>query len=44
MGLIDGLAVQFAAHAGVLARTDLLEAVTRLATWEVRPVRPLITG
>lgn len=43
MGLIDGLAVQFAAHAGVLTRANLLEAVTRLATWEVRPVRPLLT-
>lgn len=42
MGLIDGLAVQFAAHAGVLTRADLLEAVTRLATWEVRPVRPIL--
>jgi hypothetical protein len=44
MGLIDGLAVQFAAHTGVLARVDLLEAVTSLATWEVRPARPLVTS
>ena len=44
MGLIDGLAVQFAAHTGVLTRADLLHAVTNLATWEVRPVRPLITS
>ncbi|MEY2968880.1 MAG: hypothetical protein RIQ64_1507 [Actinomycetota bacterium] len=44
MGLIDGLAVQFAAHTGVLARVDLLEAVTSMATWEVRPARPLLTS
>lgn len=41
MGLIDGLAVQFAAHSGVLTRADLLNAVVQLATWEVRPSRPL---
>lgn len=41
MGLIDGLAVQFAAHSGVLTRTDLLEAVLTLAAWEVRPKVPL---
>lgn len=44
MGLIDGLAVQFAAHTGVLTRADLLEAVTGLATLEVRPVSPLETS
>jgi hypothetical protein len=44
MGMIDGLAVQFAAHTAVLTRSDLLEAVTQLATWEVRPSRPLATS
>jgi len=44
MGLIDGLAVQFAAHSGVMTRADLLEAVTGLATWEVRPSQPLVTS
>ena len=44
MGLIDGLAVQFAAHNGVLTRAQLLDAVTALATWEVRPARPLLTS
>jgi hypothetical protein len=44
MGLIDGLAVQFAAHTGVLTRADLLEAVTGLATLEVRPAQPLVTS
>lgn len=34
MGLIDGLAVQFAAHDGVLTRNDLIDAVTRVAEQE----------
>lgn len=34
MGLIDGLAVQFAAHDGVLTRNDLIDAVTRAAQQE----------
>lgn len=34
MGLIDGLAVQFAAHDGVLTRNELIDAVTRVAEQE----------
>lgn len=34
MGLIDGLAVQFAAHDGVLTRNDLIDAVTSVARQE----------
>jgi hypothetical protein len=35
-GLIDGLAVQFAAHDGVLRRQDLIESVSLLANHETR--------
>jgi hypothetical protein len=34
-GLIDGLAVQFAAHDGMMDRGDLIEHVQSLAAWEV---------
>lgn len=44
MGLVDGLAVQFAAHDGVLTRDRLLGAVMLLAEWEVRPRAPFVTG
>ncbi len=36
IGLIDGLAVQFAAHDGVLTRDGLLETVRTLARSEIR--------
>lgn len=35
-GLIDGLAVQFAAHDGVLRRQDLIDSVNLLANHETR--------
>ena len=41
MGLIDGLAIQFAAHDAVVTRDQLLTSVLHLAELEVRPTRPL---
>ena len=54
-GLIDGLAIQFAAHEGVLRRKDLIKTLRSLAAFETglapedirdgkRPTRPVATA